>query len=93
MVPVRYKNLHFHPLFPSSQLQLQRNEVIALVNLLNRLSESINFVREVSPLVEKTMERLLSEPLTEDISLWRRIREAIGGGFRYITAAPVMFFV
>ncbi|KAI5662157.1 hypothetical protein M9H77_21480 [Catharanthus roseus] len=63
-------------------LQLQRNEVIALVNLLNRLSESINFVREVSPLVEKTMERLLSEPLTEDISLWRRIREAIGGGFR-----------
>lgn len=28
------------------QFQLQRNEVIALVNLLNRLSESVKFVHE-----------------------------------------------
>ncbi|XP_078441795.1 endoplasmic reticulum oxidoreductin-1-like isoform X1 [Wolffia australiana] len=34
------------------QLQLQRNEVIALVNLLNRLSESVKFVKDMTPLVE-----------------------------------------
>ncbi|KAK1271194.1 Endoplasmic oxidoreductin-1 [Acorus gramineus] len=34
-------------------LQLQRNEVIALVNLLNRLSESVKFVKEMGPLAEK----------------------------------------
>jgi len=30
----------------NQQFQLQRNEVIALVNLLNRLSESVKFVHE-----------------------------------------------
>ncbi|KAJ0967885.1 hypothetical protein J5N97_024802 [Dioscorea zingiberensis] len=33
-------------------LQVQRNEVIALVNLLNRLSESIKFVRETDEIYE-----------------------------------------
>ncbi|PKU64309.1 endoplasmic reticulum oxidoreductin-1 [Dendrobium catenatum] len=43
-------------------LQLQRNEVIALVNLLNRLSESVNFVREMGPSAENIMERRPSSP-------------------------------
>ncbi|XP_027064166.1 endoplasmic reticulum oxidoreductin-1 isoform X2 [Coffea arabica] len=60
-------------------LQLQRNEVIALVNLLNRLSESIKFVQEVSPSIEKKMDGLLSEPIAEEFSSWRRIWEAVGG--------------
>lgn len=34
------------------QLQLQRNELIALMNLLNRLSESVKFVREFGPTAE-----------------------------------------
>lgn len=34
------------------QLQLQRNELIALMNLLNRLSESVKFVREMGPKAE-----------------------------------------
>lgn len=34
-------------------LELQRNEVIALMNLLNRLSESVRFVHEMSPLAER----------------------------------------
>ncbi|KAJ4874942.1 Endoplasmic reticulum oxidoreductin-1 [Raphanus sativus] len=37
-------------------LQLQRNEVIALVNLLNRLSESVKMVHEMGPDVERLME-------------------------------------
>lgn len=37
----------------NQHLQLQRNEVIALVNLLNRLAESVKFVREYGPTVEK----------------------------------------
>jgi ERO1-like protein alpha/ERO1-like protein beta len=37
-------------------LQLQRNEVIALVNLLNRLSESVKMVHDMSPDVERLME-------------------------------------
>lgn len=60
------------------QLQLQRNEVIALMNLLNRLSESINFVHTTSPLVEKTKWwRLVSDHPTTIISSWRRIWERI----------------
>lgn len=34
-------------------LQLQRNEVIALINLLHRLSESIKFVHDMGPSVER----------------------------------------
>ena len=37
------------------QLQLQRNEVIALINLLNRLSESVKFIHEMGPTAEKLM--------------------------------------
>jgi len=37
------------------QLHLQRNEVIALVNLLNRLSESVDFVHKMAPHVDKIM--------------------------------------
>uniref|UniRef100_A0A2P2IPH7 Endoplasmic reticulum oxidoreductin-1-like isoform X2 n=1 Tax=Rhizophora mucronata TaxID=61149 RepID=A0A2P2IPH7_RHIMU len=36
-------------------LQLQRNEVIALVNLLNRLSESVKVLHEKGPAVEMIM--------------------------------------
>lgn len=35
------------------QLQLHRNEVIALVNLLHRLSESVKLVHEMAPSVMK----------------------------------------
>ncbi|CAN6439431.1 unnamed protein product [Victoria cruziana] len=37
-------------------LQLQRNEVIALLNLLNRLSESVQWVQEMGPAAEKIMD-------------------------------------
>ncbi|XP_031473262.1 endoplasmic reticulum oxidoreductin-2-like [Nymphaea colorata] len=37
-------------------LQLQRNEVIALLNLLNRLSESVQWVKEMGPAAEKIVE-------------------------------------
>ncbi|XP_048335600.2 endoplasmic reticulum oxidoreductin-1 isoform X1 [Ziziphus jujuba] len=45
-----------------TQLELQRNEVIALLNLLNRLSESVKFVHEMGPSVEKSMEGQISAP-------------------------------
>nr|GMD33330.1 endoplasmic reticulum oxidoreductin-1 [Ipomoea batatas] len=70
-----------HPMQP---LQLQRNEVIALMNLLNRLSESISFVREMSPDVEKVMEGLVPDHLSSVISSWRRMVDAIVGLW-YIT--------
>ncbi|MBA0778286.1 hypothetical protein Gotri_006165 [Gossypium trilobum] len=38
--------------FIDPQLQLQRNEVIALMNLLNRLSESVKFVHEMGAAAE-----------------------------------------
>ncbi|KAG4195919.1 hypothetical protein ERO13_A06G139100v2 [Gossypium hirsutum] len=37
-------------------LQLQRNEVIALMNLLNRLSESVKFVHEMGAAAEKLVQ-------------------------------------
>lgn len=40
-------------LYKYFQLQLQRNEVIALGNLLNRLSESVKFVHEMGVMAEK----------------------------------------
>ncbi|KAL2476502.1 Endoplasmic reticulum oxidoreductin-1 [Abeliophyllum distichum] len=63
--------------YPNQPLQLQRNEVIALVNLLNRLSESVKFVQEIGPSLENTMEKFTSEPPAQEISLWQRIREAV----------------
>ena len=38
-----------------TQLQLQRNEVIALFNLLNRLSESVKFVHEKGSSIEEVI--------------------------------------
>ncbi|VFQ61891.1 unnamed protein product [Cuscuta campestris] len=64
---------------PTPPLQLQRNEVIALMNLLNRLSESINFLHEMSPNVEKTMERLVSHHPTSVMSSWKGLVDAIVG--------------
>ncbi|CAL9015895.1 unnamed protein product [Prunus brigantina] len=43
-------------------LHLQRNEVIALMNLLNRLSESLKFVNEMGPLTERLVEGHISPP-------------------------------
>eukprot|EP00253_Pinus_taeda_P010343 PITA_10343 len=38
-------------------LQLHRNEVIALINLLNRLSESVQIVQEFLPIVENVVKK------------------------------------
>lgn len=59
-----------------SQLQLQRNEVIALMNLLNRLSESVKFVHEMGPSVEMIMEGQISSPSSPS-RLWEMIRTFI----------------
>ncbi|KAJ4726582.1 Endoplasmic reticulum oxidoreductin-1 [Melia azedarach] len=61
----------------SQPLQLQRNEVIALVNLLNRLSESVKFVHEMGPSIEKIMEKQISDPSALKFSLWKRIQESV----------------
>ncbi|KAF3966824.1 hypothetical protein CMV_009117, partial [Castanea mollissima] len=57
-------------------LQLQRNEVIALMNLLNRLSESVKFVHEMGPSVEMIMEGQISSPSSPN-RLWEMIRTFI----------------
>lgn len=64
------------------QLQLHRNEVIALVNLLNRLSESIKVVHERGPLVERLMKHLPSESSVQQMSVWKRLWELTLG--RYV---------
>ncbi|CAN4104380.1 unnamed protein product [Withania somnifera] len=60
-------------------LQLQRNEVIALVNLLNRLSESVKLVQEISPTFEKTMKGLSLQPAAKLISSWNRLLKTVLG--------------
>ncbi|KAL1812996.1 hypothetical protein ACET3Z_023061 [Daucus carota] len=60
---------------PAQRLQLHRNEVIALVNLLNRLSESIKVVHERGPLVERLMNHLPSESSVQQMSVWKRLWE------------------
>ncbi|KAL2330850.1 hypothetical protein Fmac_018431 [Flemingia macrophylla] len=53
-------------------LQLQRNEVIALTNLINRLSESVKFDHEMGP----TAERITEEHGSAHIALinsWKRV--------------------
>ncbi|XP_073280766.1 endoplasmic reticulum oxidoreductin-1-like [Primulina huaijiensis] len=55
-------------------LQLQRNEVIALVNLLHRLSESVKLVQELGPLVKQTMEGFISPPPPQETRFWQRVR-------------------
>lgn len=64
---------------PYTPLQLQRNEVIALVNLLHRLSESVKLVHEIGPSVEKTMEKFTSDSATREISLSQQALDAIQG--------------
>ncbi|XP_059437855.1 endoplasmic reticulum oxidoreductin-1-like isoform X1 [Corylus avellana] len=56
----------------AQNLQLQRNEVIALMNLLNRLSESVRFVHEMGPSVERIMEGQISS-LSAPNNIWQRI--------------------
>ncbi|KAF3441139.1 hypothetical protein FNV43_RR15050 [Rhamnella rubrinervis] len=64
---------------PGQPVQLQRNEVIALLNLLNRLSESIKLVRERGPSIEKKLEGQIVEPATQEINTWlRRWKSLIG---------------
>ena len=60
------------------QLQLQRNEVIALLNVLNRLSESVKHVHERGPSVEKILGQVAEPALYEDSS-WQRIWKSIKG--------------
>ncbi|GAV75022.1 ERO1 domain-containing protein [Cephalotus follicularis] len=57
-------------------LQLQRNEVIALINLLHRLSESVNLVHEMGPAVEVIIGGQISSP-TAPTSLWQRMWASI----------------
>ncbi|KAK3426859.1 hypothetical protein EUGRSUZ_F03193 [Eucalyptus grandis] len=67
---------------PETSVQLQRNEVIALVNLLNRLSESVQFVHERGLLSEKLGKVQHSVPAANDITKWRGLWKLIqGGGF------------
>ncbi|XP_047251115.1 endoplasmic reticulum oxidoreductin-1-like [Capsicum annuum] len=61
------------------QLQLQRNEVIAPVNLLNQLSESIELVQEMSPTFEKSTKGLSLQPAAKLISSWKRLWETVVG--------------
>uniref|UniRef100_A0A803LW01 Endoplasmic reticulum oxidoreductin 1 n=1 Tax=Chenopodium quinoa TaxID=63459 RepID=A0A803LW01_CHEQI len=55
----------------NQSLQLQRNEVIALINLLNRLSESVKLVHEMAPSANKIVGRALELPSQEVGTLWR----------------------
>jgi ERO1-like protein alpha len=61
---------------PHQPLQLQRNEVIALMNLLNRLSESLKFVRTVGPSAQNII-GIVSEPPTQFswLTIWQSISE------------------
>ncbi|KAE8708840.1 Endoplasmic reticulum oxidoreductin-2 [Hibiscus syriacus] len=43
-------------------LQMQRNEVISLMNLLNRLSESVKFVHEMGPAAERLVKGKIHSP-------------------------------
>ncbi|XP_047334202.1 endoplasmic reticulum oxidoreductin-1-like [Impatiens glandulifera] len=64
---------------PNQPLELQRNEVIALINLLNRLSESLKFVRDMGPSAEKIMGEITSESSEssdEQFGLLHRIRNS-----------------
>ncbi|XP_052179108.1 endoplasmic reticulum oxidoreductin-1 [Diospyros lotus] len=66
---------------PDQVLHLQRNEVIALINLLNRLSESIKLVKEMGPSAETLIGGLIQEPTSQDTFSfsWRRLWESMIG--------------
>lgn len=57
------------------QLQLQRNEVIALMNLLNRLSESVKLVHEMGSALEM-MKGQIAPPIAPS-SLWKRMQSLL----------------
>ncbi|KAG0449546.1 hypothetical protein HPP92_027315 [Vanilla planifolia] len=59
LIQKQFKNIRWQN-HMNQQLQLQRNEVIALMNLLNRLSESVHFVHEMGTSTENIMERRAS---------------------------------
>ncbi|GMH25623.1 hypothetical protein Nepgr_027466 [Nepenthes gracilis] len=59
-------------------LQLQRNEVIALVNLLYRLSESVKFVHELAPVAE-SMRGQVSLPLPQETGMLQRVWQSVVG--------------
>nr|VDD64239.1 unnamed protein product [Brassica oleracea] len=61
-------------------LQLQRNEVIALVNLLNRLSESVKMVHDMRPDVE----RLMEDQITKTSSKPGRLRRVLDLAFSFL---------
>ncbi|NP_001148525.1 Endoplasmic reticulum oxidoreductin-1 [Zea mays] len=50
-------------------LQLQRNEVIALFNLLNRLSESVKFVHEKGSSIEEVIEEQIPSTVQKSVSM------------------------
>ncbi|OAY25179.1 endoplasmic reticulum oxidoreductin-1 [Manihot esculenta] len=56
-------------------LQLQRNEVIALMNLLNRLSESVKLVHEMGSALEM-MKGQIAPPIAPS-SLWKRMQSLL----------------
>ncbi|KAL6538715.1 Endoplasmic reticulum oxidoreductin-1 [Orobanche gracilis] len=51
-----------HELSAAQRLQLQRNEVIALLNLLNRLSEAIKLIHEMGPSAERDFGKIIGGP-------------------------------
>ncbi|XP_074311238.1 endoplasmic reticulum oxidoreductin-1 [Silene latifolia] len=62
----------------SNHLQLQRNEVIALVNLLNRLSESVKLVHEMGPSVDRMVSEVSGPPAQESgvlTRLWQLVND------------------
>lgn len=56
--------------------------MIALLNLLNRLSESVKFVHERGSSVEKILEQIV-EPPVYNVSTWQRMQDSIAG-IRYV---------
>ena len=71
-----------------SQLQLQRNEVIALVNLLSHLSVSFKLVNEIRPSAEKLMGGQISAAPVLENRPWQRIWEFMDR-LRYFTSLPL----
>ncbi|KAE9592842.1 putative thiol oxidase [Lupinus albus] len=59
--------------YPSEPLQLHRNEVIALLNLLNRLSESVKLVHEKADMIENIVH--IVEPASTKTSAWQSINQ------------------
>lgn len=57
---------------PDQGLHLQKNEVIALVNLLHRLSESVKIVKEMGPLAGITGKHTSESTNLEDGTLLKR---------------------